>query len=554
MSRRRTRSEADSCGALLFELPDELEHKEESSLLNSDGTAASLKREKELGVYLELRRERGGNDIRVGELRDAFVKWLRPRSVVLHDEPSSTELRGLGGRTVSDLPPAAVNYTMTDGSKKLFVDAVNESIRSSDWHELWVLLGQAEAWTARMHNPSAERPWWMLCHDSVTDWPSELVDIAALEDEGGAGNPLDPEVQPSAKQQRVGVKVKEEAAASTSTAVTKHPLDDFDWEAVSDGKQDEDEGNVMEEDRTAEELQHLRVTDANGKKSLRRYCKGATRHLADWSDDEDGSGGKLEYPADLLRRCSDFRITVADWRQVVGRLFPERNDGCVSIEESEAIEDLVSSFPWDQDAWDQAWQYACEDCLDRNLHWPFVAALSDNRWPSKLDLDKVFPDSFGRCASHFFERFLTTEAWFKRLVAEDGILYHDKVPFIEWLIGNASESGLTTWASSTIPSPPSPSLMITSPSGSVTRMYMSNCNPLLRRLKDQGSRDARKAFLDEVKEFLLKHGVAAQMLDEALNTRYEKVKAEYEAQKTHQKQCNLKTSLPGVPAWVIAAQ
>ena len=240
MSRRRTRSEADSCGALLFELPDELEHKEESSLLNSDGTAASLKREKELGVYLELRRERGGNDIRVGELRDAFVKWLRPRSVVLHDEPSSTELRGLGGRTVSDLPPAAVNYTMTDGSKKLFVDAVNESIRSSDWHELWVLLGQAEAWTARMHNPSAERPWWMLCHDSVTDWPSELVDIAALEDEGGAGNPLDPEVQPSAKQQRVGVKVKEEAAASTSTAVTKHPLDDVDWKAVSDGKQDED--------------------------------------------------------------------------------------------------------------------------------------------------------------------------------------------------------------------------------------------------------------------------------------------------------------------------
>ena len=64
----------------------------------------------------------------------------------------------------------------------------------------------------------------------------------------------------------------------------------------------------------------------------------------------------------------------------------------------------------------------------------------------------------------------------------------------------------------------------------------------------------RKAFLDEVKEFLLKHGVAAQMLDEALNTRYEKVKAEYEAQKTHQKQFNLKTSLPGVPAWVIAAQ
>ena len=418
MSRRRTRSEADSCGALFFELPDELEHKEDSSLLNSDGTAASLKREKELGVYLELRRERGGNDIRVGELRDAFVKWLRPRSFVLHDEPSSTELRGLGGRTVSDLPPAAVNYSMTDGSKKLFVDAVNESIRSSDWHELWVLLGQAEAWTARMHNPSAERPWWMLCHDSVTDWPSELVDIAALEDEGGAGNPLDPEVQPSAKQPRVGVKVKEEAAASTSTAVTKHPLDDFDWEAVSDGKQDEDEGNVMEEDRTAEELQHLRVTDANGKKSLRRYCKGAASHPADWSDDEDGIGGEFEYPADLLRRCSDFRITVADWRQVVGRLFPERNDGCVSIEESEAIEDLVSSFPWDQDAWDQAWQYACEDCLDRNLHWPFVAALSDNRWPSKLDLDKVFPDSFGRCASHFFERFLTTEAWFKRLVAE----------------------------------------------------------------------------------------------------------------------------------------
>ena len=213
MSRRRTRREADSCGALFFELPDELAHKEESSFLNSDGTAASVKRENELGVYLELRRERGGNGIRVGELRNAVVKWLRPRSVVLHDEPSSTELRGLGGRSVSDLPPHAVNYSMTDGSKKLFVDAVNSSIRSSDWHELWVLLGQAETWTARMHNPSAERPWWMLCHDSVTDWPSELVDIAALEDEGCAGNPLDPEAQPPAKQQRVGVKIKEEAAS-----------------------------------------------------------------------------------------------------------------------------------------------------------------------------------------------------------------------------------------------------------------------------------------------------------------------------------------------------
>lgn len=156
---------------------------------------ASTKREHELGMYAALRAHHGREHFDSAALREGAIQWLSLRSTEIQRDDgvasASRAVQMLGLERVTDLPPLALQLGGTQHNLNCLVDEVNDAINSKSWRELWVIFKQLGAWHSLMHEPAAERPWWMLQAVSEREGVAEMVDLTSGAEPGGADAPIE---------------------------------------------------------------------------------------------------------------------------------------------------------------------------------------------------------------------------------------------------------------------------------------------------------------------------------------------------------------------------
>ena len=140
-----------------------------------------VKREHERGIYAELA-NRVTSEIDDNWLRLQCSRWLMPQLGDTNSEARSREARALARSIDADrktMPPPALNFCVTDGSRPLFVKAVNDAVSSANWSELALLLMQVQLWAETLHRRNAPRPWWERAATALNsiDLPPEVVDL-----------------------------------------------------------------------------------------------------------------------------------------------------------------------------------------------------------------------------------------------------------------------------------------------------------------------------------------------------------------------------------------
>ena len=165
--RRVMRSERPAPSMLqpALELPSTLP----ASVRNKCGT--SVKRELETGECMQIRKNRGTAVIERTALQAAVKDYLQPTNE--------------GG-----LAQPALVYSSCGGAEahSLLLSALTKSVQESDWHELWVLLGQLEWWLKQgpcQHTSGVDSPWWVRLARSK-DADAEVAEIVHLADDAAS--------------------------------------------------------------------------------------------------------------------------------------------------------------------------------------------------------------------------------------------------------------------------------------------------------------------------------------------------------------------------------
>ena len=139
------------------------------------------KREHEHGLFVTVRAERSSEDVDVDRLREEVVEFLHPTHV-----QGAMEQQALVHSACCD----------NDQARIIVVNALRAAAQEDNWRELWVLLGQIQAWlTALPHmTQSAVLPWWVL-HAREQAGPSGVSEVVRL-DAGQRARTVKVEQQP----------------------------------------------------------------------------------------------------------------------------------------------------------------------------------------------------------------------------------------------------------------------------------------------------------------------------------------------------------------------
>jgi hypothetical protein len=132
-----------------------------------------VKRECEDGMFAAVRDERQGSRIHVDELRGEVETLLFPRT-----EGTSTQM----------VQPALI-YDACCGNaaaQDIILNALRQAVVETNWHELWVLLGQIGIWmqqgVPRMQGDGCELPWWVRQARAQAS-PSGISEVVVLRED-----------------------------------------------------------------------------------------------------------------------------------------------------------------------------------------------------------------------------------------------------------------------------------------------------------------------------------------------------------------------------------